>query len=146
VQSPLLIPPKVAAFPVPAQLRRSGETLALYKFRWDDRAELIRGEARGCWSPDETDSYLADLRNFVVASRSLIGKVRVLLDRRDVTVQSPEVAERLANANRAIFMGEDRIALVVDSSLMKVSLRKRMPHAGTKAFLSIDAAETWLRA
>lgn len=107
---------------------------------------LIRGEARGCWSLAETGRYIADLNDLIVASRTAIGKVRVLLDRRAVSVQTPEVAARLADANRAIFRGDDRIALVVDSSLMKASLRQRMPHAGTKAFLSIDAAETWLRA
>ncbi|MDO7841784.1 hypothetical protein [Sphingomonas immobilis] len=129
---------------VPTALKRVSDGVILYQIRLDTEAMLVRGEARDCWSLDETDRYIAALKSCVVASRAMFGRVRVLVDRRDVSIQSADVAARLAVANSAIFQADDRIALVVDSSLTKASLRQRMPHVGTKAFLSITAAETWL--
>jgi hypothetical protein len=130
----------------PVSVRRPGEARDIIHIAFDPAASLVRAYAAGCWSIDETERYLSALTRFVEGSRAQSGKARVLLDRRDVSVQSPEVAALLATANGRIFQPEDKIALVVDTSLAKVSLRKRMPHPGTKAFLSIDAAETWLRA
>ena len=115
-----------------------------YEFILDEAAGLARGVARGTWSIEETAHYCADLRAVVARSRQLCGRVRVLLDRREISLQSADVCALLADANRTIFAGDDKIALVVATSLAKTSLRHRMPHAGTKAFLSMSAAETWL--
>jgi hypothetical protein len=130
----------------PARLRRAGEAEDLFHIAFDPIFDLIRGHARGCWSVRETAAYLDGLAAFVTDSRQRLGRARVLLDRRDVSAQSAEVAQLLAEGNRTIFAPSDKIALVVDSSLNKMSLRRRMPHPGTKAFLSIDAAATWLAA
>jgi hypothetical protein len=132
--------------PGAVRIRRDGEDHDIIQIAFDPVAGLIRAYAGGCWSVDETERYLDALTAFVEATRLRFGKARVLLDRRDVTTQAPAVAELLAKANGAIFRADDKIALVVTSSVAKASLRQRMPHPGTKAFLSIDAAETWLRA
>jgi hypothetical protein len=127
-------------------IRREGEADDIATIGFDPIARLIRAYAGGEWSFQETTQYVAALTDFVEAARSRTGKARVLLDRRDVSSQSAAVSGLLAQANGAIFRADDRIALVVSSSLAKASLRQRMPHPGTKAFLSIDAAETWLQA
>lgn len=121
-----------------------GSTDDPYRLVLDQPAGLVRGEARGAWSVEQTLAYCAELEAVVAMARETCGRVRILLDRRHVSVQSIEVCAILAEANRTIFTGDDKIALVVSTSVAKVSLRQRMPHAGTKAFLSMSAAETWL--
>lgn len=128
------------------RIRRHQEVSDLATIGYDPGAHVIRAYAAGDWSFEEGTQYVAALTDFVEAARSRTGKARVLLDRREVSSQSAAVADLLAKANGAIFRADDRIALVVSSSLAKASLRQRMPHPGTKAFLSIDAAETWLLA
>jgi hypothetical protein len=135
-----------AASPGPFHIRRGGEAIDIVTIAFDPVAGLIRAHAGGDWSEEEVRRYIDALTGFVDAARAGLGKARVLLDRRDVVTQSPAVAAALAKANGAIFQSEDKIALVVSSSLAKSVLRQRMPHPGTKAFLSIDAAETWLQA
>lgn len=130
----------------PVRNRRPGEDRDLFRISFDQSASLVRAYAAGAWTMDETRSYLVSLDAFVKESRSKLGKARVLLDRREVSVQSPDVAALLATANGEIFEPDDRIAIVVTTSMAKTSLRQRMPHPGSKAFLSIDAAETWLQA
>lgn len=126
--------------------RRPGEPQEIFRIGFDPAANLIRAYAGGCWSVDETHRYIGALTRFVHGHRSRSGVARVLLDRRDILTQSPEVADLLARANGAIFRDSDKIALVVSSSIAKSSLRQRMPHPGSKAFLSIEAAEVWLGA
>jgi hypothetical protein len=138
--------PSGGGWPDAVAVRRSGEDRDIIRISFDPTAKIIRACASGCWSLDETKLYLAGLETFLRSSRGRLGKARVLLDRRDVSAQAPEVAAMLASANGRIFEREDKIAMVVSSSLAKVDLRQRMPHPGSKAFLSADAAETWLRA
>ena len=130
----------------PVCIRRAGEEHDIFRISFDPNASLIRAYASGCWSIDETQRYITALTAFVSQSRTVFGTARVLLDRREIVTQTNAVADLLAKANGGIFGTDDRIALVVDSSMAKLSLRMRMPHPGTKAFLSIDAAETWLQA
>lgn len=130
----------------PVRIRRPGDQHDIVRINYDSGVRLIRAYAGGCWSIEETRSYITSLTAFVDGMRSRLGKARVLLDRRDISSQSEAVAGLLAQANGEIFHPDDRLALVVSSNIAKASLRQRMPHAGTKAFLSIDAAETWLHA
>lgn len=139
-EDPLVLPS------VPIVVRRAGEAGDLFQIAFDRSAGLIRAFAAGAWTLDETRQYLAGLDAFVKGSRAFLGKARVLLDRREVSVQSTDVAALLASANGKIFQPDDRIAIVVTTSMAKANLRQRMPHPGSKAFLSIDAAETWLQA
>lgn len=127
-------------------IRIRGGADDIVRICFDGATGLIRAYAGGCWSELEARHYISALTIFIEGSRSELGKARVLLDRREIGSQSPAVAALLAQANGAIFWPDDKIALVVASSVAKVSLRTRMPHPGTKAFLSIEAAETWLRA
>ena len=112
----------------------------------DASARIVRARAWGNWEKSEADAYLAELERQVGTCRLRFGGARVLIDRRDVVFQSPEVMARLAAANGSVFGAGDHVALVVRTNLDKSGLRQRMPHAATKAFLSIDAAEKWLSA
>jgi hypothetical protein len=138
--------PKVGHTPSPARIRRPGEHWDVFRISFDRSSGLVRAYAAGTWTIDETRHYLASLKAFVTDSRLSLGKARVLLDRREVSAQSPDVAALLAAANGEIFAADDRIAIVVTTSMAKLGLRQRLPHPGSKAFLSIDAAETWLQA
>lgn len=124
----------------------SWDTSRPFEFRLDKQARMVRGQARGFWTVFDTESYLRGLEQHVSIARDRYGRARVLIDRREVAHQAPDVRDRLAAANGSLFREGDLIALVVATSIDKAGLRQRMPHDGTKAFISIEAAEKWLSA
>lgn len=70
----------------------------------------------------------------------------MLVDRRGGVPQSPEtLAQTLLWYDRAYLQG-DSSAIVVDSSLLKMQLRRAYPAERANLFLSYSAAETWLSA
>ncbi len=139
-----LIPPVVSQVPIVG--RRGADGRPTFRLAYDAGSRLVRGEAHGGWSLEDAEAYAAGLKAFLEASRAVAGKGLILVDRRLVERPSPEVAEYLCQANLSMFEAEDKLALVVRSSMAKAELRHRLPHSGTKAFLSLSAAETWLQA
>lgn len=113
---------------------------------FDPKAGIIRVEAHGFWSYAEADAYARDLGRIIAEVRGRLGCVRTLSDRRNVPVLQGEVADRLGRLNAELYRPEDRVALVVDSSLTRSQLRRQVSHAGTCVFLSMTTAEEWLLA
>lgn len=121
-------------------------TPPLYVLSIDDSTETIRVVVRGYWSVAETDRYFAQLRAVVIDARRRFGRIKVLLDLRDGMVQSPETVQRIAEMNAAVYQDDDRIAAIVKSSLIKMQMRRIMTAGTREAFISHNAAETWLQA
>ena len=136
----------VAAGIGPAIYRRPGESEDLYKIRFDDLLGIVRTSVQGFWNMGEAERYIRDLESVVGELRRRGERVRVLVDRRGSPFFSSAVAERFGRMNREVYGGhDDRIAIVVDSSLAKIQLGRLLTHVGSKAFLSLGAAETWLQ-
>ena len=130
----------------PVEQYRPGEPTPFYSLRLDEDLGVVRAVTCGLWTSAEADEYIDNLARFVSDSRDRYGRAKVLVDRRRSPVQTSEVADRFGEANRTLYRPDDRLAIVVDSYLLKGQVRRRFVHEGAKAFLSYDAAETWLKA
>lgn len=106
----------------------------------------IRLTGSGFWSVGQIDAYFVDLRRLIARLRADTGRVLVLADMRGVPPQSPEVAERLYGQNEELYREGDRSAIILDTSLAKMQMRRLLDERYHGFFLSVDAAETWLRA
>ena len=111
-----------------------------------DASGVIHVVGSGCWTPDTSDSHARELQVLIDGCRARGLDIRVLCDLRAMAVDcSKLIAHSRKNAAR-IYRPEDRIAVVVKTSLAKMQLRRGGSVGNVQMFLSIDAAETWLNA
>ena len=117
----------------------------LYEIVRDDRLKILRISSVAVQHIDEVDRYLRVIGDIVRDARLRFGRVRVLADLRNSPVRTQEAAERLRMGNLALYRSGDRVALIVESSLLKMQLRRTLVEY-QNIFLSPHAAETWLTA
>lgn len=117
----------------------------LYEIVRDDRVRILRINSVAVQQLADVDRYLAILGDVVRDARLRFGKVRVLADLRNSPIRTQEAAERMRTGNLALYRDGDRVALIVESSLLKMQLRRTLVEY-QNIFLSPSAAETWLTA
>ncbi len=130
--------------PMRASFRRAGERLDCYRV-WTD-GPILRIDARGVWDSRVAEAYSNDIRQIVAELRTLRPHLRAIVDRSDAPVFGADVPERLMATYASVLRAGDRIAMVVDSSLVKGHIRRLADREETQTFLSISAAETWVLA
>jgi len=118
----------------------------LFEIRHDEDLEIIRVSGVGVQRVEDVDRYLAELGRSIAAMRARRGPIRLLADLRHSPVRSQPVAERLRLGNLTLYRAGDRVALLVESSLMKMQLRRNLVPEYQAIFMSANAAETWLTA
>lgn len=116
-----------------------------YEIVRDDRLGLIRIRCTGLRLGEEVDRYLAVLEPIVTDMRASYGRVRVLADLRNAPIRTQEAADRMRAGNLRLYRVGDRIALIVESSLLKMQLRRTLVEY-QNIFVSPNAAETWVTA
>jgi hypothetical protein len=117
----------------------------LYEIVRDDRVRIVRVNSVAVQQLADVDRYLTILGDVVRDARLRFGKVRVLADLRNSPIRTQEAAERMRTGNLALYRDGDRVALIVESSLLKMQLRRTLVEY-QNIFLSPSAAETWLTA
>lgn len=117
----------------------------LYEIVRDDRVRILRINSVAVQQLADVDRYLTILGDVVRDARLRFGKVRVLADLRNSPIRTQEAAERMRTGNLALYRDGDRVALIVESSLLKMQLRRTLVEY-QNIFLSPSAAETWLTA
>lgn len=113
---------------------------------FDDKRRMIRIDCHGVWTPAQVDACFEELKTLVEEMRTRLNRVRVFVDRRQAVPQPDATVERLKIHTKRGYQPEDRIAVVVDSSLAKMQLRDQLDPQTHKLFLSENAASTWLTA
>ncbi|HSI18012.1 MAG TPA: hypothetical protein VK980_09595 [Sphingomonas sp.] len=113
-------------------------------FRYDPVAKIIRVTGVGAWTVDYVDVHFAELAVLIDRVRAQNGEVLALIDLSRAPVQSDEVAERIHSATARLYTARDRIALIVQSFLLKAQMKRATWQANTAIFVSPNAAETWL--
>ncbi|MDR6850579.1 hypothetical protein J2Y54_000072 [Sphingomonas sp. BE123] len=116
-----------------------------YEVIRDDRLGLLRIRCVGLRLGDEVDRYLAVLDPIVADMRACFGRVRVLADLRNAPIRTQDAADRMRAGNLRLYRAGDRVALIVESSLLKMQLRRTLV-AYQNIFVSPNAAETWATA
>ena len=115
-------------------------------FTMADDGQVIRVAGCGLVSIDNTDRHFEELERTLIRARSQSRQIRVLVDLRAISVQSHAVAERIAFWTKRVFRQEDRVAIIVASSIVKAQMRRVAFIAQRETFLSETAAGEWLLA
>ncbi len=113
---------------------------------YDQAARLIRTGSHGVCTPEQVDRHFAELRAARDLMREQLGYVLILADLRGSVVQSPETTARVQAGTEASFAPDDRVALIVSSSLEKMQRKRYVTAPGRQLFISENAAIIWLRA
>jgi hypothetical protein len=127
-----------------ALLRQPGEALPLYQI-WMD-GPVVRINAGGIWDAEAADAYSSDIARVVEEARRTRPLLRAIVDRSAGPTFLEGVPERLLATYKQILRAGDRIAMIVDSSLIKGHIRRVADREETQSFLSLSAARTWLLA
>lgn len=109
-----------------------------------DEDGVVSVVASGFWSPADLEGHFGELAKAVDAARARLGVARVLVDLRASSVQSQEIFDRLREATSVIYAAEDRIAIVAESTLLTMQMRRLDAKAGRAAFADVDEARGWL--
>ena len=127
-------------------IRHRSDGTLLFTIRIDPVAQIARSHAVGFWTLLEAREFVAALTDIMTRLRRNYLHARVLCDISGMPVQSDDVSQCLGEANAKLFGASDRLALIVDSYLVRGQMRRRFARDNSQAFLSPSAAETWLRA
>jgi hypothetical protein len=119
---------------------------AKYDVRLDDSTGIVHVTNTGLWEPDDVAPYIADLSRVFAESRRRRRNILMLADLRGYAIQRPEVAKLISDGGAPLHLEGDRHAILVESSLMKMQLRRTLPTDMFQSFLSPEAASKWLLA
>jgi hypothetical protein len=113
---------------------------------FDAERGIILVNCYGKWSPAQIDAVFAHTHSLINDMRTSLNRVRVLVDRRLAVLQSDATIQRLKEHTERVYAPDDRIAVLVDSSLSKMRLRSQIDPWAHKLFISESAANLWLNA
>ena len=116
-------------------------------FHLDDSTGILRVTTHGEWSENDGRAFGAAFVKAFEAGRERWGVVRVLLDGRDTDGHPPNVNRHYRGLVVDLLVDPlDRLAIVVSNSVIKLDSNRASTTDQIQAFLSLNAAETWLRA
>jgi len=114
---------------------------------WFDAAQgIIRVVGTGHWTVPLVRSHFRELGRLVESMRRDTGQVLVLVDLSRAAVQDDDVAAEVHAGVQRVYAPQDRVALIVRSSLVKAQMRRVARIETSQVFLSGHAAQTWLKA
>jgi hypothetical protein len=105
---------------------------------------LVIVSGHGLWTPSQLHAHLRDYHDLLGQVRKPGGHVRVLVNLKDVGVQTPEVTQVLASGTTHCHLDGDRIAMIVPGSLAKMQMRRILGTRFHEYFISEVAARLWL--
>ncbi|MGV3768433.1 MAG: hypothetical protein ACO1NM_00225 [Sphingobium phenoxybenzoativorans] len=108
--------------------------------------QTVRVSSGGLWTQADAERSLVVHKRIIREARLRFGSVKAMIDLRDVIRPTLESALWFQSTNSEIYREDDRIAVVVKSSVFKIQLRRALMVGTREAFLSMDAAEMWLQA
>jgi hypothetical protein len=116
-----------------------------FLIRYDVETGVVRVWLNAALGDEAFVQYRAGMARAVEQGRATGSAVRVLIDARGLEAMPPNSPDRIAELGQ-MFSSDDRIAMVVRSSLLKIETR-RVAHSDTvQGFVSENAAWTWLMA
>jgi hypothetical protein len=118
----------------------------LWDIRFDHSLGILHAAHYGLWTPDDADRYVDEIQRILRLVRPITGIVRMISDMRNAPVRPADTGSRLHERNMLVYRPTDRLALIVESSLLKMQTRRLCLGSHQETFLSPDAAQTWVLA
>jgi hypothetical protein len=117
----------------------------MYVIQVDAGHRLLDITTSGFWELPEAASYADELRVYARQLRQSSGRLRAIVNALDSPVQSAAVMAVISEVwNDVLTDKNDRVALMVESSLAKLQAKRLFTSDNWQAFLSPTAAKTWL--
>jgi hypothetical protein len=110
------------------------------------RGAYLRVLGKGQWSPEFIDGHFGRLKQQIDDLRARAGRARVLVNLTEAMIQPADTAERIRHWTALIYREQDRVAIVLASSLLKSQMRRVSIVADRELFLSETNAIAWLTA
>ncbi len=104
----------------------------------------LRVLGKGLWSAAFIDDHFGALERQVEELRQRERRARVLVNLCEAMIQPAETAARIRHWTGLIYREQDKVALVVASSLLKSQMRRVAVIADRELFLSEANALAWL--
>ena len=119
----------------------------MYKFNFDQDGGILEVRARGVWTPETVMRYRSDLAVEAVAARAQAGRLKLLFNAVEFSVQPQDAAEKIQLVERVAIEPGDSVAVLLASSLLKLQARRVFEGwSNLDLFVSENAARTWLQA
>jgi hypothetical protein len=119
--------------------------MADYRVDYDAPANIIRVKLDGFLSFAQVEEFCHKLIDMACSVRKRGSNVLVLFDCTETAVQTPEAVEKMKDTGLRIRQPGDKHATLVTSNLVKMQANRNFSSDHEKAFLSLHAAETWLK-
>jgi hypothetical protein len=123
-----------------------GPGRATFRSGIDNDTGTILMAGGGIWVPADVQRYFDRQQTIIEQARRRFGTVKVLMDIREWVVENPSSVLQFQGFNTELFRPDDRLAAVVRSSADKQNSRDAIAVGVREAFVSPNAAETWLHA
>ncbi len=112
---------------------------------WMDDHHIVQVRTSNLWTQETAGRYWAAFQPFLTESRARLGGwAKALIDRRGAPVMTPEMIHRMRDGIAENYQASDWLALVLDSSPLKLQARRNYALENFEAFLSYEAALAWL--
>lgn len=116
----------------------------MFNFVHDQTAGVLQVRVNGSWTISEVERYGREAGVQFNAARKAAGALRYLIDLSGAHVLSQELMDPLATAGMQYSQPDDRVALVVGSTLLKIQMRRMLGEAPVPIFLSAKEGMNWL--
>lgn len=118
----------------------------MFAFDFEEATGIMRITIVGAWTLPEIERYAREAGPQFATARSKAGALRLLLDNTRGALMPPDLVEPMLRAAKSIGRRDDRVAMVVASSLVKVQTRNVFANQAWGLFISEGAARIWLQA
>ena len=105
---------------------------------------IVVVEGGGLWTKEAVDEHFDGMQRSFASARARNERVRVLVDLSTADVQVGAVSLRVKERAGRLYQPGDKVALVTQSSLLSMQMRRVSGRARYRQFTDRDAALQWL--
>lgn len=116
----------------------------MFNFSFDPSVGVLQVSVAGSWTAAEVERYAREARVQFTDARKTVGNLRLLIDLGAAHVLSQELMDPLAKAGMQYSQPDDRVAMIVGSTLLKLQMRRMLGEAPVPIFLSATEAMSWM--
>lgn len=118
----------------------------MFSFEYDETHGIMRIRVVGAWTAAEIERYRIEAGPQFAMTRQKAGSLRLLIDNMKGELLQQTLVRPMLDAGRSHGRRDDRVAMIVASSLIKFQTRRVFGEQNWSIFISEDAARIWLTA